>query len=384
MILSIFIYTIVGCLLFFFGWHYNQRVSQYELKPSTKQFLLSWEIIASLSLFTVVTALRYHTGWDHEYYIQDYVSYQQDGTIFRKDFEMGFRFIETIFAKLGLHYSVFFGFCGLVNIFFIYFALRQRTDCIPWMGLFLMLGLYFLHLMNSMRQGIVECIFTSLILLVYNKKYILYFAIAILLTTIHRVALLIIPLFFVIKYPFNFKKIKTLFFIYVSCFIIGQFPIIFSWAINAFSDVLEFWGYKKYVILHNSNPHYSFHQSSIGLIALSLVVIHLFQIYYYRELQQEFKDNKYFKSCYTLSFVYICYFVLVMNTAIYFKRPCELLLPFFVISSCYLMVHLFKSKKYLQFTIFGILNCSITIITIIKDYYNGLVDSTDYYHFIPF
>lgn len=371
-------------MLFFLGWHYNQRVSQCQLEPTSKQFLLSWEILASFTLFTLVTALRYHTGWDHEYYIQDYVTYQKDGTMFRGDFEIGFRFIETIFAKLGLHYSFFFGFWGLVNIFFIYFALRKRAEIMPWIGLFLMLGPYFLHLMNSMRQGIVECIFTSLILLVYNKNYILYFLIAIILTSIHRVAALIIPLYLVLNHPINFKKTTTLFIIYIACFIIGQFPIIFSWTINAFSDVLTFWGYQKYVMLYNSNPHYSFHHSSIGLIACALVAIHIFQIFFYKKLNHCYKDDYFFKCSYTLSFIYICYFVLVMNTAIYFKRPCELLLPFFLISSCYLMAYFYNSKKYVLLTIFGILNCSISIITICKDYYYGLADSTDYYHFIPF
>lgn len=384
MILSIFIYTIVSCLLFFFGWHYNQRVSQYELKPSTKQFLLSWEIIASLSLFTVVTALRYHTGWDHEYYIQDYVMYQNEGTLFRDDFEIGFRFIESAFASLGFHYSVFFGFIGFINIFFIYIALRRNTEILPWVGLFIMLGPYFLHLVNSIRQGVVECVFVSAVLLVTNKKYIWYFIVAFAMTLIHTVAYLIIPLYFVIKYPFKINKTRTLFLIYFGCFILGQFPILLSWTINIFSDCLTLFGYHKYVDLFNSNPLYSFHRSPIGVVTITLLIIHIFLIFYYTAIRTYFKENKFLAVCYNFAFIYACYFVLVMNTAFYFKRPCELILPFFVISSGYLTDFLYKKHKIKQFIAFGLLNCIITITTLIKVYINGQADSPNYYHFIPF
>lgn len=384
MILSIFIYTFTGCMLFFLGWHYNQRVSQCQLEPTSKQFLLSWEILASFTLFTLVTALRYHTGWDHEYYIQDYVTYQKDGTMFRSDFEIGFRFIETIFAKLGLHYSFFFGFLGFINIFFIYYALRNDREVVPWVGLFIMMGPYFLHLVNSIRQGVVECIFVSTVLLVHKNKHIFYFIVAISLTLIHTVAYLIIPLYFVIKSPFNTKNTKTLFFIYISCFIIGQFPILLSYSINIFSDLLALFGYYKYVDLYNSNPLYSFQRSPIGFVTVTLLIIHIFLIFYYKDIRTYFNDNKFIAVCYNFSLIYVCYFVLVMNTAFYFKRPCELFLPFFVISCGYLMVFLYKKQKNEQFVTFGTLNCIITITMLIKVYITGQADSSNYFHFIPF
>lgn len=370
-------------MLFFLGWHYNQRVSQCQLEPTSKQFLLSWEILASFTLFTLVTALRYHTGWDHEYYIQDYVTYQKDGTMFRGDFEIGFRFIETIFAKLGLHYSFFFGFLGFINIFFIYYALRNDREVVPWVGLFIMMGPYFLHIMNSMRQGIVECVFVSLVMLVDNKKYIWYFIVAILLTMIHKVAFLIIPLFFVAKFPLRLKKTRTIIICYISCFVLGQFPSLISWTINVFGDVLSFFGYQKYVTLFNTNPLYSFNRVSLGAVSVCLILMHLFLILYYNQLNKHYKDNKFFSVCYSFAIIYICYFVLVMNTSFYFKRPCELLLPFFMISSGYLTVYLYKNARYAMCSIFAILNSSVTLMTIIKDHINGLPDSTDYYHFIP-
>ena len=104
--LSLLVYFGIGLLLFMLGWHYNREVELNHQTPTTKQFLLSWQMMASFAIFTLITGLRYHTGWDHEYYIVDYILYQKDGTIIRNDFEVGYTLIRAIFAKLGLHLSL--------------------------------------------------------------------------------------------------------------------------------------------------------------------------------------------------------------------------------------------------------------------------------------
>lgn len=139
-----------------------------------------------------------------------------------------------------------------------------------------MVGPYFLHLVNSLRQGIVECIFVALILLVNNRRYLLFLLCALLLVSIHKVALLIIPVILLAKYLSKFENNKHLFVGYFVCFIIGQFPVLISWTINGFSDVLALLGYHKYVRLFNTNPLYAFHRCSFGVISISLIVTHLF------------------------------------------------------------------------------------------------------------
>ena len=54
MILSIIVYTLVGVMLFYFGWHYNQRFALPTEHHTVKEFMLSWEIIASFVLCRVL------------------------------------------------------------------------------------------------------------------------------------------------------------------------------------------------------------------------------------------------------------------------------------------------------------------------------------------
>ena len=340
--LSLLVYFGIGLLLFLLGWHYNREVELNHQTPTTKQFLLSWQMMASFAIFTLITGLRYHTGWDHEYYIVDYVLYQKDGTIIRNDFEVGYTLIRAIFAKLGLHYSVYFSF---------------------W---------------------VVECVFVFLVLLATKKKYLWYFVGALLLTTIHKVAFLIIPLFLFVKFPIRAKRSITPFAIYVICFVIGQFPI-FSWLMTQLSSVLSLIGYEKYVDLFYNNSTYAFHRTNIGILTIIFISIHLILIYYWKELSEYFKQDQFFEICYSFSLIYICYFVLVLNTSFYFKRPCELLLPFFLFSACYLTHYLLQKGKKLQFITFCLLNSLIACIVIFKEYfYYNMPDSINFYHFIPF
>lgn len=383
MLLSLVIYTLVGVVLFVLGWHYNRRFALPGEHHTTKEFLLSWEMIASFALFAVISGVRYHTGWDHEYYIQDYVQYQNEGTCIRSDFEPGFRLLVTIFAKLGLHYSLFFGFLGLVNIFFIYFALRKHREVIPWVGLLIMMGPYYLHLMNSMRQGVVECVLVSVVVLVTERKYALFAIFSLLLVTVHKVALLIIPVVLLAKLLEKIEDNKKVLAVYLYCFLIGQFPSAISCSINLFSGFLSAIGYQKYVNLFNTNPLYAFHRCSIGAVSVALLTVHLFLIYYYSKMREYYADNKFFKITLALAFIYICYFVLVMNTAFYFKRPAELLLPFMVISSGFLMVFLLKTKRIVPLIIFCVVSCSIAAIMVFKNFYYGVPDTSDFYHFIP-
>ena len=384
MLLSLVVYIGMGLMLFYLGWHYNRRMQLNYLSGTTKSFLTSWEIIASISLFTIIAALRYHTGWDHEDYIIDYTAYQNKGLILRDNFEIGFSLVKIIFATLGLNYSVFFGFWGFLNIFFLYLGLKDNPRVIPWVGLFVMLGIFFLHLMNTIRQGVVECGFVLLVMLLGHKKWVWYFVGALILSTIHKSAFLIIPLFLLIKYPFPIKKRHTLIIIYIVCFLLGQFSI-FSWIMNSFSGLFEVLGYGKYVELFNTNPTYAFHKTSLGVTTLIQIALHLSFICYYGKMKDYFGKQAFFLNCFKITFIYCCAFVLLLNTTIYVKRPCELLLPFFLICSAYLSVYFYENKKYVELLTFVILNCSIIIFTLLKEHFiSKLADSVNYYHFIPF
>lgn len=383
MIFSIIVYTITAGLLFFLGWHYNSRVSKSELQASTIEFLSSWEMLLSFAVFTLVAALRYHTGWDHEYYLMDYEGYQNSGTILRSDFEFGFRFIESLFADLGFHYSVFFGFLGFINIFFLYFAIRKQLSVIPWVGLCLVLGPYFIHLMNTMRQGMVESFFVSFSVLIIYRKFLPYLIIAILCASFHKVAFLIIPIYLLGIVTIKIKR-RYLFLIYLGFFILGQFPCIIAYAIDLFSDVIRLYGYGKYVDLMHNNANFAFMRNPFGLMSLLILVLHIALIDLYPKLKKHFAGDKFFVLSFRFALIYMCYFALTINTARYIKRPSELLFLFLLIVTGYALSYLYSTRRFKALVCMLLISCSSVYISLAKDYYKYNGEPTSiYYRFIP-
>ena len=64
----------------------------------------SWEIMLSLLVFAFVAGARYHTGYDHAMYLEQYQHLQQTGEFSRDNFEYGFEWISKIFAWCHIHY----------------------------------------------------------------------------------------------------------------------------------------------------------------------------------------------------------------------------------------------------------------------------------------
>ena len=86
MLLSLLVYSLTGATLFFLGWHVNRREQRLQLQSGGELPFYSWEIILSLLIFAVVAGARYHTGFDHKMYLDQYLHLQQTGEFGRDNF----------------------------------------------------------------------------------------------------------------------------------------------------------------------------------------------------------------------------------------------------------------------------------------------------------
>ncbi|MBR5101867.1 MAG: EpsG family protein, partial [Muribaculaceae bacterium] len=178
------------------GWHISKREDSLLKNSETKLPFYSWEIITSILIFAAILGIRWHTGYDHEMYLYEY-SRLQNGLDCTREFEPGFLLIGKVFAKLGIHYSIYFAFWAALQIGGVYFALRDRKYLLPWVGILIVTGPYMLNWVNSMRQATVACLFLGAMPLIINKRFWLYALFVLLCATIHKSALLLLPVYFV-------------------------------------------------------------------------------------------------------------------------------------------------------------------------------------------
>ncbi|MBR5638860.1 MAG: EpsG family protein [Muribaculaceae bacterium] len=347
MLLSLLVYSLTGATLFFLGWHVNKREQQSLLQDGAKLPFYSWEILLSLLIFAVIAGARYHTGYDHAMYLDQYQILQETGDFSRHNFEYGFEWISRLFAYFKIHYFFYFAFWALLQIGFLYFGLRNHKHLLCWVGLGIMCGSYFLGWMNSIRQAVVVCLFVALVPLIKNRKFEFYVLAVILAALFHKSALLllavlVIPFF---KLKDNLPNKWVLLSVFAVFVLLGSFPF---W-IDFFYDnqwFLDLTGYSNYSNMNDPNVAGKFRMVNWGPSRLLILFGNLSVIWFYPELKSHFKDDKLLPYFFMLAFVGMCLSNLLMNTTHFILRPVEYFIIFYLVMSAYLMCYLFNTKKY--------------------------------------
>ena len=133
--------------------------------------------------------------------------------------EPGYAFLNILFNKIGLSWTIFKLFCSLIYIIpFILVFKRFSTNVFLSTFLFVLSGGYF-FIFSTIRQGIALGLILVCILLINNKKYIFSIFAYFVAITIHSTAII-----FILYYVFLFvklKNVKSLSFICIFCAIIS-------------------------------------------------------------------------------------------------------------------------------------------------------------------
>lgn len=367
MLLSLLVYSLTGASLFYLGWHVNKREQQLLLNGGKHLPFYSWEIVLSLLLFACVAGARYHTGYDHAMYLEQYQHLLKTGEFSRTNFEYGFEWISQFFALIKAHYFFYFAFWALLQIGFLYYGLRYHKHLLCWVGLGIMCGTYFLGWMNSMRQGVVVCLFVAILPLINNKKFLPYAAIVIASAFIHKSALLLLPVFLLAFLNIENRKLNrwwmlAIFAIFV---LLGAKPFWLDWFTN-YQWFLNITGYENYGNINDPNVGGTFRTMNWGPGRLSIFFSNVFMIWFYPELKTHFKDDKLLPLCFVLAYVGMCLSNLVMNTSHFILRPLDYFVLFYLIMAAYLMVYFIKTKKIALAIVFFMLFYSHFIISVYK------------------
>ena len=386
MLLSLLVYSLTGASLFYLGWHVNKREQQLLLNGGKHLPFYSWEIVLSLLLFACVAGARYHTGYDHAMYLEQYQHLQETGDFSRQNFEYGFEWISRLFAWFNIHYFFYFAFWALLQIGFLYFALRNHKHLLCWVGLGIMFGSYFLGWMNSVRQSVVVCLFVSLIPLIKDRKFMIYLVIVILAAFIHKSALLLLPVY-LLTYCNVEEKVYNryvLLGVLVGSVIIGLIIGALPWEKYLSNNqwLLNLTGYSNYANVDDPNVGGKFRILSWGpsrtLILFSYVLI----IWFYPKLKTYFSDDKLLPYFFYLSFIGMCISNLLMNTSHFFLRTVEYFTIFNLVMSAFVMCFLLHKKHYLMGAIACVAFYSLVFINVYKAVYKPIYENQPFlYHF---
>ncbi len=371
MLLSLLVYSLTGAILFFLGWHVNKREQQLLVNGGEVLPFYSWEILLSIFIFAVVAGARYHTGYDHAMYLNQYLHLQETGEFSRHNFEYGFEWISKLFAWCHAHYFFYFAFWALLQIGFLYFGLRNHKHLLCWVGLGLMLGPYFVTWMNMVRQSVVISIFVAIIPLIQNRKFWLYALIVILCAFLHKSALMLLPIYFFAFIRFGEKSPNKwgLLAIFAAFVLVGAFPFWIKYFTN-YEWFLNLTGYENYNNLDDPNVKNQLRTFKWGRLRILVLISEIAIIWFYPNIKKYFKEDSLLPFYFLMAFVGMCVSNLLMNTTHFILRPVEYFLIFKIIITAYILCYLLKTKNYLMLVFVSVLNFSYSYIAVFKAVYH--------------
>lgn len=364
--LSICVYTFTALGLFFLARNVAHRES-YSLRTCGRVLpFYSLEILLSICLFAFISGVRYKTGIDYLSYLEEYKKLQTIG-IAKETLESGFVFISKLFADAGLHFSFYFAFWAALQIGFVYYALRNNKYLLPFVGLCVMLGSYYLNWMNGIRQSVVACAFIFIIELIEKKNLWQYMLLIVLMSLCHRSALFLLPVYFLFVRDWggllcNKKLTLT---ILLLCVFLGITP---TWLhfIEYLDRVLYIIGYEDYSERIAIMTEENLRDMSWGPGRLSIFLSGVMIIWYYSAMRDYFaEDNKVYAYS-LLFFIGICLYNLFANTSHIFLRPIGYFTIFQLPLTAYLLYYFYKLAKSWQFYALLVLTCSNAYLNVYK------------------
>lgn len=356
MILSLAVYTGSAIVMAWLGWHVAHREQRLMAKGGAELPLWSWELLAAVLFYVVVSALRWQTSWDYNMYYNYYVAMQSLGAYSRENFEPGFALVTLAMSRAGLHFAFYFAFWALVQIVLIFYAIRHRKVLLPWFALCTFLGPYYIFWMGFVRQCVVEALFVVMVEFIVRRKFWWYLLLSLVAISIHKMCVLFIPLYLIPLIPVRNGKRWLPFAVILLCVLLGSFPQWIRWTFDQIGQFAQILGYGHYHRLFASHDlEYAF-RFVIGPARLFPLVSCLVMIWYYPSIKRMFADDNCLPALYRFSIVYMGYINLFANTTQYLARPGELMRTCFVIMLCYLLHYLWRERKWIPFAVVAFSN----------------------------
>ena len=384
MLLSLVVYIGTALILFALGKHLERREQCYWLRTHRMLSFWQWEVILSILVFGVIAGARYNTGVDHLSYLGMYESLQQGVEHYRiksGNIEIGYVYITRFFAQtLNTHYFYYFALLAMMQIGFVYYALKDKKYLLPIVGAAIMMGPFFLSWMNGIRQIICCCCFVFLVNYIVERKPIHYIVWVLICTLMHKSALILLPFYFIYLVRLPENKIINVSILLV-CTLIGSSP---TWigVLGRVENILLLLGYDAYadkfvVIQSEAIRDVAWGPSRLGLYLLSILAI-----WFFPNTKEYFKGDKFLKYSFVLFFIGMCGYNLFVDTSHIFIRPFLYFRIFQVIIYSYVCLYLLNSKRYIFAFVFCILLFYYSIYIVLKaGFYPSHLNEMHLYHF---
>lgn len=241
---------------------------------NNKKLFNIYKIFTFLLPFLIL-AIRYGIGVDYfNTYVPVFEAIKNYGTY--ANIEIGYIILNKIVLLFTSDYAGIFILTSFIFCYLTFKSIFDNSINVPLSILILLTGGLYFYSMNAVRQSIVTAIFLFAIKYIKEKKFIKYCFFIILAATIHKTALIFLPLYFLCQIKLDFKKITIFTILIIVCMPI--IPNIIEWLVQD----------TKYI--NYINGIYSSYSKPMASVAINMLIVILCIIY------QGKKDKQYDKT----------------------------------------------------------------------------------------
>ena len=352
MLESTLVYGSLTMIMVVCGVFASRRQLAYDMKfvplESRKKGLsfAYFEIWLPILFFTFIFGCRYDVGVD---YLQ-YLTWYEHG--FDKKNEWFWRWITNVMSGVGIPYWVYFSLWAFVQIFFLFYTIKDKRYLFPYVSFFLIIGNVFLPMMNTIRFMVAAAIFLYATKYIINKSFIKYLCCILIASLFHKtaIALILFYPFLIISHRFCLNRIKQFLLLCIFCVLMVFEETTFNIISYFFSKAIDFFNYQQgYNYSITSKFELILHQGerfgrNTGLGQYIILLLGCIIIDYSSKLHNFYKNDLLFHYSYTLWFFSFLIGLLVQHSFV-FNRPLLYFIFFKLLVFAYFMFYCHKSKR---------------------------------------
>lgn len=303
-------------------------------------------ILMALVLYSIIMGIRYGVGIDHLTYKYIYEECLMQGDIFSlPNLEPGFQFMVKQISSLGLHYSFFFTIIAFLQIFLVFYSVKDTPSIYPYLTFTFMFSCVWFSYANGMRQQLAFCIFSYSMLCLFHKKIIWHYFFILLAALIHKSAIILVvfyPLFIVRKEWI--KSVKLQYILLAGSLFLMSMNIVFDviGVIEKYLSAANFYvGYLD--TTDKSKLEFLSRDTNFGVGFILMLAINIGIIYYSNEIKREFKDT-WVPAIYNLYFFGMLWHY-IFTQSLMFNRIAYYFYGFNFIIGAYTLFFLYQKKR---------------------------------------
>lgn len=177
---------------------YNAKIYLIKNNTSTsvEKFFTNKNIIIPILIFCFFAAIRWDVGSDCRSYIFGF--YRESEPIYLNNKEYAFYIIQEFFRYIALTHIPFFFIIALLQIGFMYYALKKQAYILLFLPLALFLSGTYWSFMGGVRQNIACCIFVYVTLLLSENRWKLALLWIIIASLFHKSAIVLSPIILIV------------------------------------------------------------------------------------------------------------------------------------------------------------------------------------------